>query len=199
MHMERYKRHPPNHKKKQNFKGTSGSRCSDPLVTSTRCRSNKMAPSGKKSCHFTQVSPAIPQAGGQKGHCVLWSTSLCGPEPFLGKAASSASIENHIYVLFIQRKIKNFIDNQWNSWFNLYFSLQIACLYWLVLWNQQYSFWTATIPRITQLLHHAKQEASQHIQSTRTQLLTNPCPDTASGFCWDKHQSQTIFKQSLKN
>lgn len=83
-------------------------------------------------------------------------------------------------------------------WFNLYFSLQIACLYWLVLWNQQYSFWTATIPRITQLLHHAKQEASQHIQSTRTQLLTNPCPDTASGFCWDKHQSQTIFEQSLK-
>lgn len=36
MHMEQYKKHPPNHKTKQNFKGTSGSRCSDPLVTSSR-------------------------------------------------------------------------------------------------------------------------------------------------------------------
>lgn len=97
------------------------------------------------------------------------------------------------------QKNKNFIDNQWNSWFGLtsISVCKLLCLYWLVLWSQQYNFWTIITPRITQLLHHAKQEASQHIQSTRTQLLTNPCPDTASGFCWE-HQSQTIFKQSLK-
>lgn len=156
-----------------------------------------MAPSGKKLSFHTGF---LSNSTGQKGHCVLWSTSLYGSEPLLGKAASSWSIENHMYVLFIHRKIKNFTDIQWNSWFGLtpISVCKLPCLYWLILWNQQYNSWSTITPRITQLLHHAKQEASQHIQSTRTQLLTNPHPDTAPGFCWDKHQSQTIFKQSLK-
>lgn len=104
-----------------------------------------------KSCCFTQVSPATPQAGGQQGYCVLWSASLYRSELFPGKAASSGSIEKHMYVLCIHAKIKNFIDNQWNSWFGLISILvcKPACLYWHALWSQQYNFWPTLAPRIT--------------------------------------------------
>lgn len=48
-------------------------------------------------------------------------------------------------------KNKNFIDNQWNSWFGLISILvcKPACLYWHALWSQQYNFWPTLAPRIT--------------------------------------------------
>lgn len=117
-------------------------------------RSNKMAPSGKR----LPFHPGLPSnsRGWRSGgplcfmeHKSLWIRALPRESFKLWKHWKA-----YVHTSYTQKNKKlHWQPVKLLVWFNLYFSLQtfckFACLYWLVLWSQQYNFWTTLTPRIT--------------------------------------------------